>query len=228
VGRHVPRSTLIINFKNYREILGDRSIELAREAERIAQNTGLEIIVSPPLPMISSVVKAVSIPVFSQRVDEGEEGRSTGAIIPESVSGAGCRGSILNHSECRVNLEVISRLLPRMRSLKLEACVCAKTAEEVAEIAVLAPEYLAIEPPKLIGTGISVSKARPELVAASIDKARSAGFGGKILCGAGIVTASDASAARRLGVQGVLVASSIVRAQSWRQKIQELSEALSD
>jgi triosephosphate isomerase len=224
----VPSSTLIINFKNYREILGERAIELAREAERVAGSTKVEIIVAPPLPMIDSVVKAVSIPVFSQRVDEGEEGRSTGAIIPESISEAGCRGSILNHSECRVNLATVSRLLPRMRSLKLEACVCAETPEEVGEIALLSPEYLAIEPPELIGTGVSVSKARPELVTASIDRATRARFGGKVLCGAGIVTASDAATAKALGAQGVLVASSIVKAQGWQEKIRELSEALSD
>jgi len=224
----LPHSTLVINFKNYREILGNRSIELAREAEIVAESTGVEIIVAPPLLMIDSVLKAVRIPVFSQRVEEGEEGRSTGAVIPESISEAGCRGSILNHSECRVNLETIGRLLPRMRSLKLETCVCAETAEEVGKIAVLAPEYLAIEPPELIGRGVSVSKARPELVTASIDLARGAGFGGKILCGAGIVTANDVSTAKALGVQGILVASSIVKAPSWREKIRELSEALGD
>lgn len=135
----MSRSTFIINFKNYREILGERSIELAKEAEKVARSTAVEIIVSPPMPMIHSVVKAVSIPVFSQRLDEGEEGKSTGAIIPESISETGCRGSILNHSECRLNLETISRLLPRMRSVDLQACVCAETAEEAGQVAELAP-----------------------------------------------------------------------------------------
>ncbi len=218
--------TLIINFKNYGEVLGEKSLELAKYAEKVARSTGVEVIVSPPHPMLHSVAKAVRIGVFSQKLDEGEEGKSTGSLIPESVSRAGCTGSILNHSESRIGLATIGRLLPRMRSLSLVSCVCAETLDEVSRIAELSPDFLAIEPPELIGTGISVSKARPEIITESVRRARKKDYAGRMLCGAGIVTADDAIAARKLGVQGLLVASSIVKSPSWEEKIGELSKAL--
>ena len=68
------------------------------------------------------------------------------------------------------------------------------------------PEFLAIEPPELIGTGTAVSKARPELVRGSVMAASERGFRGMVLCGAGIVSGEDAQAAMRLGAQGILVA----------------------
>ncbi len=222
----MPAPVLIINFKNYSEVLGEKSLKLAKDAEKIAGSTGVEIIVSPPHPMLHSVVKAVRIGVFSQRLDEGEEGKSTGSLIPESVSRAGCAGSILNHSESRIGLATVGRLLERMRTLRLGSCVCAETPDEVARIAGLSPDLLAIEPPDLIGTGISVSKARPEIITESVRRARKAGYDGRMLCGAGIVTADDVIAARKLGAEGLLVASSIVRATSWEEKIRELSKAL--
>ncbi len=41
--------------------------------------------------------------------------------------------------------------------------------------------------------------------------------------GAGIESGSDVSAALSLGTQGVLVASAIVKARNWRDKITELA-----
>ncbi len=87
-------------------------------------------------------------------------------------------------------------------------------------------EYLAVEPPALIGSGIAVSKARPGLVESSVRVAREAGYKGKILCGAGIVDGADVERAVELGVDGVLVASSVVGARDWTAKIRELSLSL--
>jgi triosephosphate isomerase len=224
----LPIPTLIINFKNYREILGIKSIELAAEAERVSRGKNLEIVVCPPSPVLHSVARAVDIAVFSQKLEEGEEGKSTGALIPESILEAGCRGALLNHSESPIDLDAIGRLVSKARSLKLVSCVCAETAMEVATIARFSPDFLAVEPAELIGTGISVSKARPELVTESVEQARRAGFSGRMLCGAGIVTGDDAAKAKELGTQGVLVASSVVKAQNWGKKIEELAEALAD
>jgi triosephosphate isomerase len=47
-----------------------------------------------------------------------------------------------------------------------------------------------------------------------------------LLCGAGIVSGEDVAAAIRLGTQGILVASSVVKAQDWRAKLRELGAAM--
>jgi triosephosphate isomerase len=72
---------------------------------------------------------------------------------------------------------------------------------------------VAIEPPELIGTGIPVSKAQPEIVSGTVRLVREVNGKVTILCGAGISHGEDVSAALKLGTQGVLVASGIVKAK---------------
>ncbi len=56
--------------------------------------------------------------------------------------------------------------------------------------------------------------------------ARGAGYSGRLLCGAGIVSGEDASAAIGLGMDGILVASSVVKSKDWGAKVRELATAL--
>ncbi len=220
------RKVLILNFKNYPETLGAKAVALARMAERVSTVVDPEVIVAPPSSMIGVVASAVKIPVFSQKVEVGKVGQSTGALIPESVKAAGAAGSILNHSEARASQAELSELVPRLRSLGLEVCLCARTVREVRKIAPLSPNYLAVEPPELIGTGVPVSKARPELIENGVRAAKSVGYRGRILCGAGISSGDDVSRAVELGADGVLVASGVVKARNWMGKISELALAL--
>ena len=65
-----------------------------------------------------------------------------------------------------------------------------------------------------------------ELIEDCVKEARSAAYRGKILCGAGIVDGEDVRIAVKLGVDGVLVSSSVVKAMNWDGKITELALAL--
>ncbi|MGH9918287.1 MAG: triose-phosphate isomerase [Nitrososphaerales archaeon] len=222
----MPPRTFIVNFKNYPEILGEGSLRLAKAAAGLSWEVGIDVVVAPPTPMLHTVASTVKIPVFAQRSELGEMGKSTGHSIPESIKAAGCSGSLLNHSESRIAMDVLRLTIERMKGLGLTSCACAETTEEAVEIAALNPEFLAIEPPELIGTGRAVSKARPELLADTADALAGAGFKGSLLCGAGIVSGEDVEAAMRLGTQGILVASSVVKAQDWPAKLRELGTAM--
>ncbi len=220
-----PR-TLIVNFKNYPEVMGDGSIRLAKAAASLSWEVGVNVVVAPPTPMLHTVASTVKIPVFAQRAELGEQGKSTGHAIPESIKAAGCAGSLLNHSESRITIEVLGGTIERMRGLGLISCACAETTDEAVAIAALNPEFLAIEPPELIGSGTAVSKARPELLTETAEALAKAGYGGSLLCGAGIVSGDDVTAAIRLGTRGVLVASSVVKAENWQAKLRELGTAM--
>jgi len=220
-----PR-TFIVNFKNYPEILGEGSVRLAKAAAGLSWEVGIDVVVAPPTPMLNTIASTVKIPVFAQRTELGETGKSTGHSIPESIKAAGCAGSLLNHSESRISMDVLRLTIERMKSLGLTSCACAETTEEAVQIAALNPEFLAIEPPELIGTGRAVSKARPELLTDTADALAGAGFKGSLLCGAGIVSGEDVEAAMRLGTQGILVASSVVKAKDWPAKLRELGTAM--
>lgn len=220
-----PR-TLIVNFKNYPEVLGDSSVRLAKAAAGLSWELGIDVVVCPPTPMLNTVAATVRVPVYAQKADLGEQGKSTGATIPESIKAAGCAGSLLNHSESRIPFEVMRQTVERMRRVGLAACACAETTEEAVEIASMNPDFLAIEPPELIGTGIAVSKARPELLTVTASALKEKGYKGTLLCGAGIVNAEDVATAIKLGTEGILVASSVVRAQDWTAKLRELGTAM--
>jgi len=218
--------TLIVNFKNYPEVLGEGSVRLALAVKRVADSVDIEAIVAPPTPMLALVASKARVQVYSQSVGSRSGDKTTGTILPEAVRAAGASGTILNHSESRLPPGELQKLAPRLVSMGMGVCICARTAAEAAKLASFGPRYLAIEPPGLIGSGVAVSRAKPELVERTVAAARKAGYSGKILCGAGIVSGEDVARAVELGVDGVLVASSVVKAQDWEAKLRELAGSL--
>jgi len=220
-----PR-TFIVNFKNYPEVMGEGAIRLAKAAAGLSWELGIDVIVAPPTPMLHTIASTVKIPVFAQKADLGEQGKSTGSTIPESIKAAGCSGSLLNHSESRIQMDALRQTIERMKAVGLTSCACAETAEEAVEVSMFNPEFLAIEPPELIGTGRAVSKARPELLTGTAEALAKAGYKGSLLCGAGIVSREDVASAMKLGTEGILVASSVVKAPDWAVKLRELGTAM--
>jgi triosephosphate isomerase (TIM) len=218
--------TLIVNFKNYKEVYGDGSTRLAAACAEVSKGSGVRIIVAPPVPLLSQVASSSGIPVYSQSVDDNFEEKSTGALVPGMVKGAGCAGTILNHSESRMGHDRLAKLVPMLAGIGLEVCLCAGTAAEAAELAALRPTYLAVEPPELIGSGMAVSRTRPGLITDTVNAVRGTGYGGPVLCGAGIVDGPDVKKAVELGTEGVLVSSSVVKARDWKSKVEELARSL--
>ena len=217
---------LILNFKNYGEVMGDGSVNLAESALKAGEQTGQEVIVAPPIPTLALVARTVRISVFAQGVSAVTGEKTTGSVTAEAAKGAGAKGTILNHSESRLPVPVLRKLIPHISSLSLDVCLCSRTANEASRLARFGTKYLAVEPPELIGSGIAVSKAKPQLVTDTVEAARRAGYTGKVLCGAGIVTGEDVAAAVRLGADGILVASSVVKAKDWDSKLLELARSL--
>lgn len=214
---------LIINFKNYSDVAGARTIELARAAEQVSRELDLEIVLAPPQASVALVAKSVEIPVICQHVDDIREGSTTGFFVPDIAKMYGASGSLINHSEHRLGLDVIDSLVKRLRSLEMTSIVCAQTVDEVEKMAAFAPDFIAIEPPELIGSGRAVSKENPVVITDSI---RAAGGRSKVICGAGITDKSDVAKAIALGSHGILAASGIVKARSWSDKISELAQGM--
>ena len=215
----------VINFKNYLEISADKTITLALAAQKASKNLNLEIVIAPPQPSIANVMQNVDIPVFCQHVDDADIGQSTGFFIPELARSYGASGSIINHSEHRLSYVTISNLVQRLKQLDMTSVVCAQTPNEVAELAKLNPDFIAIEPPELIGSGKAVSRESPKIITDSIKSSTQNSKYTKLICGAGIVDQSDVTAALQLGVEGILVASGIIKSTSWYEKILELGSA---
>lgn len=204
---------IIVNFKTYLESTGKRAIELARQAEKAAKETGANIIVVPQFVDLARVAEAVEIPVFAQHVDPIKPGNSTGHVLAEAVKEAGAVGTLINHSERQLRLIDIDAIIALTKEKGLVSCVCANNPSVSAAVAAMHPNITSVEPPELIGSGISVSKAQPEIVTDTVKLVQKVDPKMTILCGAGISTADDVSIALKLGTRGVLVASGIVKAK---------------
>lgn len=216
---------LVINLKNYNEISGNKALKIAVEAKRVFQLNHKEIIIAPPASSIMAISET-KLPIVSQHVDDKPLGATTGFIIPEIVKSHGALGSIINHSEHKIEHTQISNLVKRLRELDMISIVCADNLEEVEALSQFSPNYIAIEPPELIGKGIAVSKANPSIITDSVQVVKRISPRVKVLCGAGIVDKTDVQKALELGAEGILISSGVVKSPSWYDKILELSSVL--
>lgn len=213
-----------MNFKSYIEATGKRGVELAKVADRVSRDSGVTIAVAPQFTDLKTVTEAVEIPVFSQHIDPIKPGAYTGHVLVEAVKAAGASATILNHSEKRIKISEIEEILSLARVSDLTALVCTDTPGVSAAVASLNPDMIAIEPPDLIGTGVAVSTARPELITNAIKRIRSINSSVEILCGAGVSTAEDVGKALELGTHGVLVSSSVVKGTNPRQLLENMTD----
>ncbi len=218
---------ILINYKTYLESLGSRGLNLAKTAEKVSSEYGTCIAVAPQFVDILRISGEVSIPVFAQHLDPEVPGSHTGHVTPESVKNAGACGTLLNHSERRIRADLIEDSIMRSRSLDLLTCVCANTAQIAKALSALNPDMVAVEPPELIGSGISVSKAKPEVVTTSVEMIKSVNPKVHVLCGAGITDGKDVSKAIELGSEGILVASGVVKAKDPEKILRDFAAVLS-
>ena len=216
----------IINFKNYEEISGSNAVKLAKTAEKISKKYKIKIAVVPPQHLLSEVAKSASF-VLAQHLDAAGVGSTTGFLVPEIVKKSKVKGSLINHSEHRISEKEIKELVSRLKKLDMISVVCVKDENEARKYAKLNPDYIAIEPPELIGTGKAVSNEKPEAITKSVRAVKEARNSTKLLCGAGIVSGKDVAKAVKLGAKGILVASGIVKAKNWNYIIQEFALAIS-
>jgi len=209
----LQKPMIIVNFKTYRESTGKNATEIAIKAQKVHGETHVSVGVAPQLADITTIAQTVKIPIFAQHIDPIKPGGFTGHVLAESVKDAGAVGTLINHSERQLKLSDIDMTIKVARENDLISCVCANNPDVSMAVATLEPDIIAIEPPELIGTGIPVSKAKPEVVTDTIRLVRRINSNVTILCGAGISSGEDVAAALRLGTQGVLVASGVVKAK---------------
>jgi triosephosphate isomerase len=221
--KQITRTPIVIlNFKTYLESTGKRALELAKISGEVAEETGINVAVSPQHADVWQIAKEVEIPVFAQHVDPVDAGGHTGSILLESMMEAGASGTLINHSEQRMKLADIDAVVKKVKDNDMVSVVCTNNVETSAAAATLKPNFVAIEPPELIGSGIPVSKAEPEVVEGTVDVIHQINPDVKVLCGAGISTGEDMRAALDLGAEGVLLASGIILADDPKAALLDL------
>ncbi|MBN1896601.1 MAG: triose-phosphate isomerase [Candidatus Aenigmarchaeota archaeon] len=213
---------LLINFKTYEQGTGKKALAIAKAADLAARKTGANVILSVQPTDLKDVSKAVSIPVYAQHMDPIKPGSHTGWILPEAVKDAGAKGTLINHSEHNLDTDIISANIEKCKELKIVSVCCAATPKIATELAAFSPDFIAIEPPELIGGDISVAQAKPEIISDTVKAVKSVNPKVKVLCGAGVNSTEDVMEALELGAVGVLVASAIVKSAAPGKVIESL------
>jgi len=221
---HAP--VIVINYKVYPESVGPVAMELSRLCDEVARKAGASIVICPPVSDLFCIQQEVGIPVWGQAADAVEPGGRTGHVTLEMLSNAGAEGLLINHSERRLQIADIEWLLARARKFKLDTCVCTNNSAVSRACAALEPDFIAVEPPELIGGDISVTAADPDVVRGSVEEVRKVSPNVRVLCGAGVKDGKDVRKAIELGAKGVLLASGIVKARDKRAALMDLVSGL--
>jgi triosephosphate isomerase len=212
---------VLINCKAY----PSDPVEIAEAAHEVGERTGTRIAVSPQTARLESVAET-GVETWAQHIDGNEPGSHTGSALAESLAGAGATGTLSNHSEKRLKLADIDAGIAAAERAGLETVVCANNPEQVKAVAALGPDSVAVEPPELIGSGTPVSQADPDIVTDAVAAAEAVDDSVSVLCGAGISTGEDLTAAEELGAEGVLLASGVAKADDPRAALENLVEPL--
>ena len=212
---------VLINCKAY----PSDPIEIGEIAHEVSEDSGTRIAVSPQTARLEGVAET-GVETWAQHVDGNEPGSHTGSTLAESLAEAGATGTLLNHSEKRLKLADIDAGIAAAERAGLETVVCANNPKQVKAVAALGPDSVAVEPPELIGSGTPVSQADPDIVTDAVAAAEAVDDSISVLCGAGISTGEDLTAAEELGAEGVLLASGVAKADDPREALENLVEPL--
>ncbi|MCI0497713.1 MAG: triose-phosphate isomerase [Thermoplasmata archaeon] len=202
----------IVNLKTYPGGFGSRGVELAKELESAAAGHDVTVALAVQAVDVRLFSEAVSLPVFAQHIDSATAGGNTGAVLPEALAEAGASGTLINHSERRLALAEIEAAVRRARECGLHTVVCSNNEATSAAAAIAGPDYVAMEPPELIGGNVSVTNASPDVISRTVALVRRTAPAVGVLCGAGVKSRADVARAIELGAEGILVASGIVLA----------------
>lgn len=216
--------TIIVNLKAYPHSLGKKSVKISEDIAEVGEEKDIGVGVSPQYADLYRVTSQVDVPAYSQHVDSLKPGQGTGSLLPEAAKKAGVEGSLVNHSEKRLELDEIERIVDRLRELGLTSVVCAEDVETAGKVAKFSPDIVAVEPPELIGTGRSVSQVKPEVIEETVEEVQGVNPEVDVLCGAGVSTGEDVKIALELGAKGILIASAVVKADDPKKAMRDLAD----
>ena len=207
---------IFVNFKTYQQATGESSLNLAKICAEVSQITGIKII---PIVQAADIFR-LSIQgfvVWAQHVDGIDFGPHTGLLLPQAILSAGAKGTLLNHAEKKLPLPEIEKIMAKFSGQTL---ICISSLEEGRQLALLKPNFLAYEPPELIGEQVSVSQAQPEIITAFINEIKEI----PVLVGAGIHQQEDVQKALSLGAKGILVSSDVVLSANPQPELLNLAQ----
>jgi len=213
---------IFVNFKTYEKGTGTEAIQLVHILEDVAHETQVKIIPVVQAADVKEIVPSSKLEIWVQHVDPVEFGAHTGFILPEAVFEDGAMGTFLNHSEHKfASLDELKKANDRAKEVGLKTLIFAANLDELRRVVLLAPTFVAYEPPELVGSKTtSVAKAKPEIISEASEITRENEL--PLIVGAGIKSREDVRKSLELGAAGVAVASDIVTVSDPKKEILDL------
>lgn len=213
---------LIVNPKSY--LYGKKSLELAKAADKVVEETGLPIYFTCPyadIRMIRDNTKYII--VCAQSMDPLVPGRGMGHVLPESLKEAGADALFLNHAENPKTLNNLCGTIKRAKELDMISIVCADSTTEAKAAACMNPDIVLAEPTDLIGTG---QVADDSYTTETVKAIHEVNPNVLVMIASGVSTAEDCYNVVKLGADGTGATSGILNAPSPTVRIREMAEAI--
>lgn len=214
---------LFINFKNYPQASGSKAVLLAQTCEEVSADTGIPIIPCVASTDLINIARTIKCPVWVQHIDPIDTQKSTGFITPSVIKAHGSWGTLLNHSEHKMEFEEIKKAVLLAKQNSLRTMVLVENSDLARKVDELAPDYIGIEEPSLIASNQSMS--RSEKGKQKIKEFIAVVKNAVPLVGAGISEKSDIRESLSLGAKGILVSSAVVKAKNPAKILKELAGA---
>lgn len=210
----------MVNFKTYKEATGLKAVRLARIIRLVMDETHVRIVAVPQLADLRACVEE-GAECWVQHVDPIQQGKNTGWVTVEDVEEAGAHGTLLNHAEHKLPWETLSKTMELIAGMAFEACICAANPEEAIKVNNLKPDWIAYEPPELIGSkDKSVASENPDLIAKVVAQVSK-----PVLIGAGVHSREDVRVGLSQGAKGILLATDVVLSEDPEKNLRELAYA---
>jgi len=207
-------------------LYGKEMLELAKYADELTVQYGVDIIITPQSVDIRMLASACrNLHVFAQHIDVIPIGRGMGRALPEAVKEAGAQGTMLNHAERRLNLQEIEQGMLRCRDIGLMTMVCADSPEQAAAVALFSPDIIVAESPTLIEGG-NRTKDDESAIIRTNEIIKSVNKDVLVLHGAGIHSAEDVYEIIAAGAGATGSTSAIIKAKDPREMLHDMIKAV--
>ena len=215
---------IFVNFKSTYKGTGESAQTLAKIMQNAQKETGVEIIAAVHDLDASRVREIYKGDVWLQHADIPSEYGGTGKTCCETISELGYHidGVFLNHSEHRyAQFEQIVNTVNDAKKFGIKTLVFAALEFEVERACQMNPNYVAYEPPELVGsTTTSVADAHPESIKKAAEICKK--YNTPLIVGAGVHSKKDVVTSLELGAAGIAVSTDIVKAENPAKELKEL------
>lgn len=208
---------IFVNFKDHFKGQVDKAIQLAQTCQEVAAETGVQIIPVVQKPLAQKVAVTNQQTVWLEKIDEQD-------INAELLKTAG--GSLLNHSDYPLSFTAIERIITATKTTNnnFKFLLITANLDLLRQFESLQPDYLAYEPPQLIG---NPEKSVASEEANIIEEAVSLSGNTPLIVGAGIHSEADVRLSLEKGARGILVSSFVLQSENPKEALLTLTRGFS-